>query len=278
MCPLGSRCYIGGGGCSDREPCEFDTDCGGNGIYCDGQEVCVTGFCESPALGRECGDMNSCTVDMCVESSMSCARTPYTDFLTNVTHCGTGTNDCVMCPMPAPRLNQLAACTAGACALGCAPGFTDRDMNPANGCEYSCTPTGTVDLPDDMFRDANCDGIDGDRARAVFISNLGSDGNDGLTPETPVATVTRALNVATVASRSQVLFVTASYSVSTPVSLRSGISLYGGYSADFAARTDTRASLVSSDSVAVRAQSLTSAVTMRDSSRSISKRRPGLHA
>ena len=228
MCPLGSRCYIGEGGCSEREPCEFDTDCGGNGIYCDGQEVCVSGFCESPAVGRDCGDMNSCTVDMCVESSMSCSRTPYPDFLTNVMHCGTGANDCVMCPMPAPaQVNMVGACAAGACDLGCVTGFADADRNMANGCE--CAVGVGMDDPDGLFIDSDCDGIDGDRERGIFVSQ--SMGNDnatcGLATETPCRTITYGLGRGVIESRRDVFVQAGTYS--EIVNLRDGVRIFGGY-------------------------------------------------
>ena len=48
--------------------------------------------------------------------------------------------------------------------------FVDLDGNPANGCEYACTATGP-DLPDDSFIDSNCDGIDGDASKAIFVSS-----------------------------------------------------------------------------------------------------------
>jgi hypothetical protein len=64
-----------------------------------------------------------------------CASTPYPDFLTNPMHCGTGDNDCTVCPDPAPALHQVAACTGGVCSVVCAEGFIDRDGMSANGCE-----------------------------------------------------------------------------------------------------------------------------------------------
>jgi len=260
MCPMGTRCYAGRG-CADAPPCEFDSDCGDDGVFCNGVESCVMGACRSAGT-RDCDDMNNCTVDECSDAMSMCVGTPFADMLTSVMNCGTGSNDCVVCPMPAPALHQVATCVMGACGTECEMGYIDADRNPANGCEYSCTPMPGVDLPDDSFRDSNCDGIDGDRTLAVFISNAGSDANDGLTTTTPVATIARALSVAGSAARSQVLFVTATYNVSAPVSLVGGISFYGGYSADFLTRTDTRASITSTAATAVRAQGLTTSVTV----------------
>ena len=44
------------------------------------------------------------------------------------------------------------------------------DQNDANGYEYSCVFVSNGDEPDDSFQDANCDGIDGIAANAVFVA------------------------------------------------------------------------------------------------------------
>ncbi|RYE94904.1 MAG: exo-alpha-sialidase, partial [Myxococcales bacterium] len=50
---------------------------------------------------------------------------------------------------------------------GCKPGFNDDDSNPANGCEYSCTPSnGGVEICDGQ--DNDCDGIADNPPGAVF--------------------------------------------------------------------------------------------------------------
>ncbi|RMG11723.1 MAG: hypothetical protein D6729_17615 [Deltaproteobacteria bacterium] len=52
----------------------------------------------------------------------------------------------------------VSACSAGLCTLaGCAPGHTDLDGDPTNGCEYLCTPTnGGIEACDGA--DNDCDG------------------------------------------------------------------------------------------------------------------------
>ncbi|MCZ7678294.1 MAG: hypothetical protein M5U28_05775 [Sandaracinaceae bacterium] len=80
--------------------------------------------------------------------------------------------------------------------ISCMPEFHDLDGSLDNGCEYACTPTGDADDPDDLFIDENCDGIDGDAARAVFVAETGSDADTGLVPASPVRTLTRALAIA----------------------------------------------------------------------------------
>ncbi len=43
----------------------------------------------------------------------------------------------------------------------------------------SCTPKPGEDVPDDDFKDTNCDGIDGDISKAVFVAPSGVDGASG---------------------------------------------------------------------------------------------------
>lgn len=65
------------------------------------------------------------------------------------------------------------------------------------GPDAGCTPTSDVDLPDDLFDDANCDGVDGQADAGLFVDPLnGSDdaGTPG-TRESPLRTLRHALAV-----------------------------------------------------------------------------------
>lgn len=256
LCATGLHCYPPGGGCIDAVPCEFDGDCD-DSVYCNGPESCVDGLCSGPGT-RDCSDTSTCTLDECVEAMGSCGHVAYTDSDTNVAHCGSG-DMCIACPAPDPSLHAVASCMGGVCGSECELGYVDLDMNPANGCEFACTIVPGTDFPDDTFTDANCDGIDGDRARAIFVSTTGSDANDGLTSATPVGSFTRAFAVfAANPTRVQILVVNGTYATSAELSLPSGVGIYGGYAAGFVARTDSRAQILASSPTAMRAQGLTS--------------------
>jgi hypothetical protein len=88
---------------------------------------------------------------------------------------------------------------------------------------------GISDLPDDSFIDSNCDGLDGEVARAVFVSDsYGNDGRDGLGPNTPVRTLQTAINIASsLSDRDYVIIDRGNYYAE--IMLKSNVSIYGGY-------------------------------------------------
>src|SRR5689334_15392316 len=88
-------------------------------------------------------------------------------------------------------LFRAALLTLPVC-LACAQGQVDeRDLAPE-----LCRPIAADDTPDDLYQDTNCDGIDGDAGRAIFVSPDGSDGDPG-TMNQPMRTITAALAIAT---------------------------------------------------------------------------------
>ena len=68
-------------------------------------------------------------------------------------YCG----NCTPCKLP----HAIAACVTGTCQIAvCEQGYVDANKNPADGCEYKCTPTG-VEICDGLDNDCN-NKIDGD--------------------------------------------------------------------------------------------------------------------
>lgn len=86
-----------------------------------------------------------------------------------------------------------------------------------------CVPTD--DAPDDDFEDTNCDGIDGDAERAVFVSTDGSDEGMG-TIDDPVQTLQQAVDLA-VERGHDVYVCNGTYFES--LLIESAVDLYGGY-------------------------------------------------
>ncbi|HEY7632645.1 MAG TPA: hypothetical protein VH817_18210 [Thermoleophilaceae bacterium] len=92
----------------------------------------------------------------------------------------------------------------------------------------ACSP-GAPDKPDLGFVDSNCDGIDGDTARALFVAPNGNDANDGSFGH-PKATVPATV-IAAQAAHKDVYVAAGTYT--GKVSILSGaggaVGIYGGY-------------------------------------------------
>ena len=106
-----------------------------NGMSSDGCEYhCI-------ATGAETCDLRDNDCDGTIDEGFTFATDP---------------NNCGLCGRVCNLAHSTSSCTGGMCAIGtCMPGFVDVDGVAANGCEYSCTPTGaeTCDRIDN-----NCDG------------------------------------------------------------------------------------------------------------------------
>ena len=166
---------------------------------------------------------------------------------TDEDHCGQCDN---ACELP----NATSQCVAGECAvLNCQQPFEDADRNPANGCECDESAGDEPGLEFDMlldeyvYADSNCDGVDGNANRAVFVSAaLGRD--DGVTGEqnAPYRTLQRALQAAEVGGVAHVIVDSGVYDVLDGVDdnaarsaiirdglqVPAGVSIHGGYAYD----------------------------------------------
>ena len=176
----------------------------------------------------------TCNVGVCDDDGVHHWQDCYPDSVDGGAGCETDTNvtvsDCATCGHAcASRPNSTPVCSAAACSYVCLATYFDVDGLPNNGCEYQCTVTnGGVDVPDDAFVDQNCDGVDGDLSKAIFVSLAGNDLNDGLTRSSPKRTIQAGINAAS-SNRPQVYVAEGLYDEA--ITLRSGISVYGGFNA-----------------------------------------------
>lgn len=149
--------------------------------------------------------------------------------------------------------------------FGCAGTNPVYDPNLPGGSKpevpMGCVKTPEEDLPDEIFKDSNCDGIDGDRNKGIFVAPGGDDLNPG-SPESPVKTIAAAIKKADEMNAMigqiaiNAIFVGRGDYNETVV-LKPGISLYGGYdSAGGWTRAKANVSRVLGPAVAVRASNL----------------------
>ncbi len=111
--------------------------------------------------------------------------------------------------------------------LACALAGGDAGVCVDGACVDPCDAG--VDLPDDDFVDANCDGIDGHEALAVFVAPLqhgGDDFNPG-TRDLPKLTIQEGIDTALAEGKTQVLVSAGTYE--GPVTLAAAIGVYGGF-------------------------------------------------
>ena len=109
-----------------------------------------------------------------------------------------------------------------ACAVATAAGASPRSGAVA------CVKRAS-DLPDLAFRDTNCDGLDGDAARAVFVSTRGSDSSPG-TRARPKKSLAAAVALAARSRlRRQVIVEAGTYDVGAGLVVPSHIQMSGGY-------------------------------------------------
>ena len=207
--------------CEDVVPCTADGDCAHvPGDACTGTSTCDTarGRCVRGA-SHDCSDGDACTVDTCAISGGApmCAHRPA-DTASDPANCGACGNVCASGP------HQTTTCSGGACMYTCTSGFADTDHMPSNGCE--CLP-GATDAPDLAFADTNCDGIDGDASRAIFVSPNGNDAGDG-SMDHPKRTLTAAVTAAAHASPVRSVYAAIGIYAEDLV-VPAAVSIYGGY-------------------------------------------------
>ncbi|MGN6110365.1 MAG: hypothetical protein ACTHU0_35000 [Kofleriaceae bacterium] len=92
----------------------------------------------------------------------------------------------------------------------------------------TCQPPSPDDDPDPGFVDSNCDGIDGDLARAIFVSPAGNNSATcGLVHTDPCQTISFGITRAVEAGRPHVYVQAGTYTGS--ITMANGVSVFGGY-------------------------------------------------
>ncbi|MCC6621980.1 MAG: hypothetical protein IT385_12030 [Deltaproteobacteria bacterium] len=191
-------------------------------VTCRGLEQCTAsgwGACDLPDEACD-GIDNDC--DGVVDQPFKTG-----DKYTAVEHCGACGVSCAALAGP----NAAPACDATGdvpqCDYTCVGAAVDVNGIAEDGCE--CTPIAGPDLAGDSL-DTNCDGIDGEVAKGVFVSKSGAAGNPG-TRELPLLAVQAAITKAKNEGKRDVYVATGVYSEN--IVLAEGIGVFGGYSPFF---------------------------------------------
>ena len=103
-------------------------------------------------------------------------------------------------------------------------GVGDGDCQPYN----PLVAPGKPDIPNLQFEDTNCDGIDGDESKAVFVALSGDDNATG-TKANPVRTITKGITLAAPAGKDVYIAGGTYGSSSDTTHLADNVGLYGGY-------------------------------------------------
>lgn len=195
------------------------------GLYCAGVSSCGPaglGACEIASVESCDGEDDDC--DGLVDEDFIDASGRYVGSL----HCGGCGKPC-----SSPGPNYDAACRVVgnlvSCEVGCVPGFVDVDGIRANGCE--CQVFDGTSAPVVVGGDLNCDGKVDDNDIFIHVTPGGVDEGAGTLVQ-PMRSLDAAITRAA-AERKSVLVAQGSYA---PFALQAGVSLFGGYRADFRAR------------------------------------------
>lgn len=213
------------------KPCFEHSDCEVPGDLClelDGGTHCGRSCVDDPTIcptGYTCNDVTvgQTSSSQCVPDTGSCVCGPEIDQLSDPDNCGSCNHVC-------EYDHAIAGCEEGDCfLLECHAGWVDLNEDWSDGCEYECTATSETDLPDEDTIDADCDGIDGEYARAVFVATFGKANASG-TADDPMKTVQGGIDKAVELGKDHVYVAAGTYP--GQVEMASGVSVYGGYSGD----------------------------------------------
>lgn len=190
------------------------------------------GDCNQPCdytNAEESCEMGTCTFQRCETGFKNCDN----DLELNGCEINTDNDptNCGDCGINCSKPNAEYLCVSGSCSFDkCAQDHYDLDGDANNGCEYNCTFISADDVPDINGVDANCDGLDGDASRALFVDGATGNNNGPGSRNMPMKTIMAAINRAKVTNGLDHIYISKG-TYTEQVFVASGVSLYGGFDA-----------------------------------------------
>ena len=285
-----TACQLGAIVCESTHP-PTDEICDGLDNNCDGTTdegnvcapVCGNGAvdageaCDDGGESATCND--DCTAAVCGDGKINATANEACDDGGESATCNA---NCTVSACGDGQINGTAGetCDDGntddgdGCSATCQSEAADGDGDGFTIAQGDCNDgnaainPGAADEPDDAFVDSNCDGIDGDESRAIFVATSGLNTNPG-TKAAPVNTITQALTLAG-GGKDHVYISEGNYIGG--VNLVNGVSMWGSYSASnnwtrsLAFQTNIVGTQVipSIAAIGVRGVNITSATTVAD--------------
>jgi hypothetical protein len=168
------------------------------------------------------------------------------------------------------QLGRVSAACAAALALVAAGGLAhaappdyDGDGHVAGDCrplDPNVHP-GAVDRPDLQFKDINCDGVDGDLAKAIFVNAAAANDAGSGSKENPLKSLSVAMAQA-VAADKDLYLITGTFDQGF-LELGDDVGVYGGYVNGTGARTRAEDTVIKGSPQAVLADGATGSVLQR---------------
>ncbi|MBV8755650.1 MAG: hypothetical protein JO257_00150, partial [Deltaproteobacteria bacterium] len=190
-------------------PCMNDSECTQIGM-----DKCVTETTGRKFCARDCSQVTCPTDYDCTNESIG-----GTTFKECMPH--SGACDC----MSAMQMGTQLSCTITTPLSTQCAGTTTCGGTAGWG---GCTPPSMSDVPDGTYADQNCDGIDGDITKGIFVAGGGANtATCGLTFSTPCQTISFGI-VRAVQDAKQHVYVQAG-TYNEVIVMQSGVNVWGGY-------------------------------------------------